>query len=56
MLRPVFLHENRRLDRELDGRPQQIEIGEMHDLAVDVAAPIAVNHPVEKQSGDEEDY
>ena len=51
----VLVHEDRRLDRELDRRPQQVEIDEMHDLAVEIGAPVAVDDLCQEQAGDQEE-
>jgi hypothetical protein len=44
--------EHRRLHRELDRHPQHVEIGEMHDLAVEIGAPVAVDDAGQEQAGD----
>ncbi len=44
-----------RLERELQGHPQDVEIGEMHDLAVEISAPVAVDDPSQEQSGNQEE-
>jgi hypothetical protein len=40
----VLLRQQRRLEAELRRRPQEIEVNEMHDLAVEVGAPVAIDH------------
>ena len=44
-----------RLEHELDGHPQQIEIEEVHDLAVEIGAPVAVDDLRQEQAGDQEE-
>ena len=44
-----------RLEAELDGHPQQVEIGEMHHLAVEIGAPVAVDHDRQEQPRDQEE-
>ncbi len=44
-----------RLEAELDGHPQHIEIGEVHHLAVEIGAPVAVDHDRQEQPGDQEE-
>ena len=44
-----------RLEGELDRDPQHVEIGEVHDLAVEIGAPVAVDHAREEQPGDQEE-
>ena len=51
----VLLDEQRGLEGELDGRPQHIEIDEMHDLAIEIGAPVAVDHLGQEQAGDQEE-
>ena len=43
-----------RLEGELDGHPQKIEISEVRDLAVEISAPVAADHMRQKQAGDHE--
>ena len=47
--------DRRRLEGELDGHPQQVEIGEMHHLAVEIGAPVAVDHDGEEQPRNQEE-
>ena len=47
--------EARRLERELDRGPQQVEIDEMHDLAVEIGAPVAVDDLRQEQARDQEE-
>ena len=35
----------------VDGEPQDVEIGEVHDLAVEIGAPVAVDHDRQEQPG-----
>src|SRR6202008_3007293 len=51
----LTLHQARRFQRELDGGPQQIEVDEMHDLAVEVGAPVAVDDLRQEQTRDQEE-
>ena len=44
-----------RLDGKLDRHPQHIEIDEMHDLAVEIGAPVALDHACQEQAGDQEE-
>ena len=46
---------SRRLDRELDRDPEQIEIDEVHDLAVEIVAPVAVDDLRQEQARDHEE-
>ena len=50
-----FMQKGRRLHGELDGGPQQVEIGEMHDLAVEIGAPVAVDDLRQEQARDQEE-
>ena len=43
------------LERELDCHPEDIKISEVHDLAVQIGAPVAVDHVGKKQAGDHEE-
>ena len=52
---PVLDGEAGRLDGELDRHPQHVEIDEMHDLAVEIGAPVALDHAGQEQSGDQEE-
>ena len=47
--------EHRRLEGELDRHPEHIEIGEVHDLAVEIVAPVAVDDAGQEQPGDQEE-
>ena len=38
-----------RLEAELDRHPQHVEIGEVHDLAVEIGAPVAIDHDGRKR-------
>ncbi len=49
------MQEARRLDGELDRGPQHVEIGEMHDLAVEIGAPVAVDDLRQEQARDQEE-
>ena len=51
----MLVHEQRRLEGELDRGPQQVEIDEMHDLAVEIGAPVAVDHLRQEQARDQEE-
>ena len=53
--RAVLVDEHRRLERELDRGPQQIEIDEMHDLAVEIGAPVAVDDLGQEQPGNQKE-
>ena len=53
--RAVLGRKARRLEGELDRDPQHVEIGEVHDLAVEIGAPVAVDHAREEQAGDQEE-
>jgi len=35
--------------------PQHVEIGEVHDLAVEIGAPVAVDHDRQEQARDQEE-
>ena len=53
---PATLHgDARSLEGELNGEPEKIEIGEVHDLSIDVAAPRTIDHEGQKQAGDEKE-
>lgn len=43
------------LEQELDRQPKNVEIGKMHDLAVGVAQPGAVNNQTKKQARNQEE-
>ena len=43
-------HEARRLEHELDRHPEQIEISEVHDLAVEILPPRPVDHLHQEQA------
>ena len=47
--------KHRRLEGELDRHPQHVEIGEVHDLAVEIVAPVAVDDAGQEQAGDQEE-
>lgn len=47
--------QRRRLEAELDRHPQHIEIGEVHHLAVEISAPVAVDHHRQEQPRDQEE-
>ena len=47
--------EGRRLEAELDRYPEHIKIGEVHDLAVEISAPVAVDHDGQEQARDQEE-
>ena len=49
----MLRHEAGRLHGELDRGPQQIEIDEMHDFAIEISAPVAVDHLRQEQAGDQ---
>ena len=44
-----------RLENELDGHPQQVEIEKVHDLAVEISPPVAVDDLRQEQTGDHEE-
>jgi hypothetical protein len=46
----MLLNEHRGLHAELDGGPQQIEVKEMHDLAVEIGAPVTLDHARQEQT------
>ncbi len=46
--------KDRRLEAELDRHPQDIKICEVHDLAVEIGPPVAVDHDRQEQAGDQE--
>ena len=48
--RAMLLHKQRRLHAELDGGPQQVEVDEMHDLAIEIGAPVALDHARQEQA------
>ena len=43
------------LEAELDRHPQHVEIGEVHHLAVEIGAPVAVDHHRQEQPRDQEE-
>jgi hypothetical protein len=45
----LFGGEARRLEAELDRHPQHVKVSEVDDLAVEIGAPVAVDHDGEKQ-------
>ncbi len=47
--------KGRGLEAELDRHPQHVEIGEMHHLAVEISAPVAVDHDRQEQPRDQEE-
>ncbi len=53
--RAVLVDEHRGLEGELDGRPQQVEIDEVHDLAVEIGAPVAVDDLGQEQAGNQKE-
>jgi hypothetical protein len=44
-----------RLEPELDRDPQHVKISEVHHLAVEISAPVAIDHDREEQAGDQEE-
>jgi hypothetical protein len=46
--------EHRRLEGKLDRHPQHIKISEVDHLAVEIVAPVAVDHAGQEQPGDQE--
>jgi hypothetical protein len=52
----ALLHrEARKLEQELDRHPQRVEIHEMQDAAVEIAAPVTVDHARHQQARDQEE-
>ena len=51
----LFHRDPRRLEGELDGQPEHVEIDEMHDLAVEKAHPRPVDDEAEEQAGNQEE-
>ena len=51
----MLLRQHRRLEGELQRGPQQIEVDEMHDLAVQIGAPVAVDDQRQEQARDQEE-
>ena len=47
--------EGRGLETELDRHPQHVEIGEVHDLAVEIGAPVAVDDEGQEKPGNQEE-
>jgi hypothetical protein len=47
--------EGRRLQAELDGQPEHVEIGEVQDLAVEVEPPRGVYAGGEEEAGEQEE-
>ena len=47
--------KGRRLEAELNRHPQHVEIGEVDHLAVEIGAPVAVDHDREEQARDQEE-
>ncbi|MGX1287500.1 hypothetical protein AB7M50_006625 [Bradyrhizobium elkanii] len=47
--------QRRRLEAELDRHPEHVEIGEMHHLAVEIGAPVAIDHDRQEQARDQEE-
>ena len=53
---PALLGRKARgLEAELDRHPQHIEIGEVHDLAVEIGAPVAIDHESQEKPGNQEE-
>jgi hypothetical protein len=55
MAPPAIGGKARRLEAELDRHPQHVEIGEVHDLAVEIGPPVAVDHDGKKKSRNQEE-
>ena len=53
--RPIFVDEQGCLYGELDRRPQEIEIAEVQDLAIEIRTPVAIDHVRDEKSGDQEE-
>ena len=51
----VFGGEARCLEAELDRHPQHVEVSEVHDLAVEISAPVAVDHDGEEKPRNQEE-
>ena len=55
-MRPaLFGGEGGRLEAELDRHPQHVEVSEMHHLAVEIGAPVAVDHERQEKPGNQEE-
>src|SRR6516164_522410 len=46
-----FGSEGGGFEAELDRHPQHVKVSEVHDLAVEIGTPVAVDHEVEEQPG-----
>ena len=53
--RAFVQRDPRPFERALDHQPEEVEVGEVHDLAVEIQPPVAVDHERKEQARDHEE-